>query len=373
MGLYENWKDVYEYDFLDSFQDNINDIYRRCNNNEEIIENIIKLLKTNEKLVNESFIWQDFIKACKPIGGIEFIDKILAIFNDPQPNPYPIYFNYLILFILPLTENEDDYRANMYYERLMAFLRENKIISANYIIGTHNFRNVDPLWGSLSNWATDINEGRLGVYNVKNFGVNRFVGKPFAECVLTLKQKKKLNLILSDGNIGVGEALIDNQLIFLIEKYGKQCLGYTDAKWNIIIQSADLKQILINNLKDAHLKWNGTGRYVDEISVDYRWSTYNAFFKMKIDQVTKELSFALLLQNPDPTNIYEKYVFDFNEYNLDIFFNCTGWSDELLINQNSLIKSIFDNGISIKDFNNEIKAKIPKRDIILFGYDYHQN
>src|SRR5690606_26117470 len=107
----------------------------------------------------------------------------------------PPYISYLTFLVLPLIENVDDnnQRANNYYGRLNAFLKNNQI---NETIGTTDFSNnqINCLWEDLATWANIKNNGDFGVFNLIPFSNANwiYVGKVFSQCVLPPKFLNRL-------------------------------------------------------------------------------------------------------------------------------------------------------------------------------------
>ena len=170
---------------------------------------------------------------------------------------YPFYLAMLTAFIIPLTGNNEDYRANAYYPRLNNFLKENGLNNGH--IGAADFGIIDKLWDDLSEWSTSTYKTDIGIFNVGHFGNRNWihVGKVFAQCILTPSDIKNLPKLFSlagfmpNTHIPVGS--IKNALL----KNGTD-IGLSRNALKILKEGdSDLQNVIINIVKEEHYKWKG--------------------------------------------------------------------------------------------------------------------
>lgn len=220
---------------------------------------------TNEQLV-EDVIWSDFISSIKcglPGSHGNIIDKTIYALSKKNcmringiDLQFPPYLMYLLIYIIPLTEGQDDLRANAYYKRLNKFLHENNLSDSTFFISSNYFEQIDPCWQELSNWANQKKEGRLGLYYVKNFSNFKYVGKPFAECLLTSKQRKRIPKLFYEANLKADDTIPDSYLERILLELGKDVLEYGEEKWHTIIREPSLMDLLVKAIREEFNNWN---------------------------------------------------------------------------------------------------------------------
>jgi hypothetical protein len=234
------------------------------------------------------------------IDGSYITDQITQI-------TYPFYLAMLTTFIIPLTGNDEDYRANAYYPRLNKFLKDIGI--DNGPIGASDFGIIDKLWADLSEWSTTIYKTDIGVFNVGHFGNRNWihVGKVFAQCVLTPSDIKNLPKLFSlagfmpNANISTGNmknALLKNGVDIGLFKNTLKILKDGDS---------DLQNVIINIAKEEYYKWKGDierrqGKRIEEKEA---WVHARLFSAFTIDKVNEELNHCYFVYstNDFPDNL----------------------------------------------------------------------
>jgi hypothetical protein len=235
-------------------------------------KDIIKLGKTVLQ-DSEDDIWNDFLKKLKkglPGSALSFdvLDNAVYCFQQWKKRPrltsiedvdlkFPPYIAYLAFSVLPLIEIQGDYNANNYYDRLADFLRENNI--HQNLRG--KLKDIDDLWGDLSNWANEIKNGELGYFKAIVFSHTtwKFVGKPFSQCVLTPKAIRKLpNFFYSSGltpKTFYQDEIFQNHLV----QKGLIILGLKQSVIDLIKKGNkdEIGQSIIETVKKEFNEWAG--------------------------------------------------------------------------------------------------------------------
>ena len=220
---------------------------------------------------------------------------------------YPFYLAMLTAFIIPLTGNNEDYRANAYYPRLNNFLKENGL--NNRHIGATDFGIIDKLWDDLSEWSTSTYKTDIGIFNVGHFGNRNWihVGKVFAQCILTPSDIKNLPKLFSlagfmpNTHIPVGS--IKNALL----KNGTD-IGLSRNTLKILKEGdSDLQNVIINIVKEEHYKWKGNieRKQGEKLEEKEAWVYARLFSAFTIDKVNEELNHCYFIYstNDFPDNL----------------------------------------------------------------------
>lgn len=324
------------------------------NNDKEIFlyitkDEIINLAKQSdaesfeieEGKVIEQVIWDDFTLAIRnglPGSNGNIINKTLDAYKrrnslkiDSISIDIPPYFGYLIAFILPLTEGEDDLNANAYYDRLNAFLNSNNIL-LDHNIGTQSFKLIDECWEALSIWANIDRATKLGIYNVKNYGNHVYVGKPFAECIITSKQRKRFPELFSEEDLRPDDQITESTIINILQRNGKAILRYNESKWNTVINNETLKKLLVTTFKDELVRWTGETDEIVENNDDRRYQNKKLVLCLDYNTLNNKIEikhFRAYIRVDFPEEIY------FNE-NLKVFEIENGYSSPIPIDELSI-------------------------------------
>lgn len=267
---------------------------------------------------------------------------------------YPFYLAMLAAFIIPLTGNDEDYRANAYYPRLNKFLNENGLDKGN--IGATDFGVIDKLWIDLSEWSTSIYKTDIGIFNVGHFGNRNWihVGKVFAQCVLTPSDIRNLPRLFSlaglmpDTNISpqvIKNALLENGSDAGLSKNALKVLRDGDS---------DLQNVIINIAKEEHYKWKGNvdRKQGDKIAEKEAWIHARLFSSFTIDKVNEELNHCYFIYstNDFPDNL------SYNDFTIKSLVH--GFSYP--------IKAAFNPLLELEDKYNKWKSRPVLDDVILY-------
>jgi hypothetical protein len=314
-------------------------------------------------------IWDDFLSSIR--GGIpcstgNIIEKAKFAYskndyvNRPEmtiegvPIDYPPFISYLIFLVLPLIEdiNDNDLRANNYYDRLNRFLKENDI---NESVGTNDFRDnqINCLWNDLSKWANINNNGELGFFNVIPFKNQHwvYVGKIFSQCMLPPKLINNLFRLFDIMGL-VPNTIYDDDILKQKIKESKYNLLPKNTL-NILNKDDELSKSIIQVIQKQYKKW--TGETHDDIEEEYFKKTntiVRLFLQLKINTNDEEIGFSyrMYYQNDYPDDLI------FAPYN--VLYEANGWSKTLHFQ--------FKEALELEDKFNKWIAKFPDRNVRVF-------
>ena len=281
------------------------------------------------------------------IGGSYITDQTTQI-------TYPFYLAMLSAFIIPLTGNDEDYRANAYYPRLNKFLNENSLDSGT--VGATDFGIIDKLWVDLSEWSTSVYKTDIGIFNVGHFGNRNWihVGKVFAQCVLTPSDIRNLPRLFSlagfmpDTNIPA--SVIKNALL----KNGSD-IGLSRHALKILKDAEnDLQNVIINIVKGEHYKWKGNvdrkqGEKIDEKEA---WIHARLLSSFTIDKVNEEFN-------------HYYFVYSNNDFPDNLTYN-NFYIKSLVDGFSCPIRADFNPSLMLQDKYNKWKSMPVLYDIILY-------
>lgn len=338
---------------------------------------IIELGKATSRELKDDEIWLDYINSIKRgilgsngniiakakfahtknnLIGLKKADGTNATI-DGVPVLYPPYISYLTFIVLPLIEDIDNnnLRANNYYGRLNAFLKNHQI---NEIIGTTDFSNnqINDLWEDLAKWANIKNNGELGLFKVIPFQNANwiYVGKVFSQCVLPPKFFNRLpelfesiglvpNTFYDDNFL---KASILNSKTELIPKNTLDFLKKDDELSNSIIQKIQLQ----------YKKWSGESHQEIEIGTTIKkkrnYTVAHLFLQLEVNENDEEVVFSYRMYSSN------EYPEDLKFGELENLYEINGWSKTLSF--------IFKEGLELKDNFNKWVAKFPYREVRLF-------
>jgi hypothetical protein len=338
---------------------------------------IIELGKATSMEETDDEIWLDYINSIKlgipgsngniiakakfthtknNLTGLKKADGTYATIDD-VPVLYPPFISYLTFIVLPLIEDFDNnnLRANNYYGRLNAFLKNHQI---NEIIGTTDFsqNQINDLWEDLAKWANIKKNGELGLFKVIPFQNANwiYVGKVFSQCVLPPKFLIRLPELFESIGL-VPDTLYDDNFLKarilnsrtdLIPKNTLDFLKKDDELSNSIIKTIQLQ----------YKKWSGESH--EEIDI-------GATTKKKRNYTIAPLLLQLKVNENDEEVIFSYRMYSTNDYPEDLKFaehenlyEINGWSKTLPL--------IFKEGLELKDNFNKWVAKFPYREVRLF-------
>lgn len=312
-------------------------------------------------------IWSSFIKQIVtglPGSSGNIISKARYAFEkrncisiDSCEIKYPPYISYLVFLVLPLVENADavNIRANNYYGRLNAFLRQNQI---NAKIGTSDFstNQINYLWEDLAYWANTRNNGDLGLFNVIPFSNPNwvYVGKVFSQCVLPPKFLNHLPRFFESIGL-VPDTFYDDK--FLREKI---IISRTDliprSTLDFLRKNDELSNSIIQTIQRQYKKWTGeTHEEIEGGATTRKKRNYTIaplFLQFKINTNDEVISFSYRMYS---SNDYPEDL-KFNEH--ENLYEINGWSKTLPLD--------FKEGLELEDQFNKWVAKFPIRDLRLF-------
>lgn len=366
-------------------------------------EFVVDLMEENqltapiEQQIIDQEVWVDYCKALRigPIynnklkGWFEKIDDCWRLWDVKKQQTlqgdeiqYPLYLAYLVTLILPLAENEDDFSANNYYDRVVTYFKNNQLLTKqetgelekNYdsfknIFGNH-FRGIEPCWIGLSNWSIINNCGMWGIFKVKRIGGFSHVGKPFAECIITKQQKQLIPLLFEKANYQVNDRIPIDVFKNLLAAHGKDILRYPANKWYSITQNNDLVALLSSVLKEEYDSWTGKVIVINEKNRELLGSstTLNLHLSVNINAGEESISgFKFRFFQVNNTDNYDDYHFTFKSSEVnEIDFYTSGWS-KTKINLPLPLEEVLVQKVVYTDKLNQLKAIHIPSDLYLFS------
>ena len=370
--------------------------------NEKIIQ--VEVNNNSERSVDskladheiDDWIWKDFTNAlsCSYQDSINntFYTKIDALIDlwrekkDKTVNGVklniPPWIAYLTSYIIPLSDNEDEFNHKTYYKKVINYFAQNRIFNgldrANYQKDPSkfnsdfesNFRRTDFIWEELSKWSKVEMSGTLGIYTTKIAGSFEYVGKPFAECLIFKYQKDQIPLLFSRGDLSPGQEVLDEEFIDLLKENGESILKYKPNKWQQIINDSELFSILLKIIKDEYSKWLGQGLIFDEKEKKYvsEKKTFSIYLTFSMNLSLAALGeFKFRFYNNDNDEVLESYNFSVNENNLiSPQFYPFGWSKASFRLPFSVDRFLIEKTIYLDNENN-LKAVFLPKNLYLFS------
>ena len=287
-----------------SEEDAIADYYNALSNGYAGFTKSVPIIRRVEKLFT---LWNDRKAGIFKWNKIDLQIDGSYITDQTTHITYPFYLAMLTAFIMPLTSNDNEYKASAYYPRLNKFLNDSGL--DNEKIGATDFGIIDKLWSDLSEWSTSTYKTDIGVFNVGHFGNRNWihVGKVFAQCILTPSDIRNLPRLFSlagfmpDTNIPTGS--IRNALL----KNGAD-VGLSKSALKILKEGdSDLQNVIINIAKGEHYKWRGNveRKQGEKIEEKDAWVYARLFSAFTVDKVNEELNHCYFIYstNDFPDNL----------------------------------------------------------------------
>lgn len=358
--------------------------------NEEKAEKEVHLFVTKHDVVkagkeqgidgSDESIFLDYIKAIRRgLPGQPYSSNILEhsiyayrkwqkrpIKIDGMPVEYPLYINYLALFVLPLTEiNEPDLRADAYYPRIKSFLRKYNLPS----MPTQNkHSNWNMLWNDLFNWSFEEKNTELGYFELHPFKKNErwvYVGIPLSQSIFPIHAVRQLPKFFEASGLVPGDEVDGSVLRKLLLMNGERHLGLPNRVLNAIRDSKnELGQSIISLVKRNYQGWTGITDQYDSDTETIRKGNTIAQLRLCIegDRARGYRTYYRLFTKLDfPEDL--TFMYDGREYRCHQFGQ--GWSKPLSLP--------FREGVELQDDLNKWRAKFPDKDIRLLieGKNFH--
>lgn len=213
---------------------------------------------------NESESWEDFCKAIKcefpeTSSKSNFIDKFLvvankwktyerlvfelknqsdlkidtvSIYSPTYQIVYPFYLAYLIAFIIPLTDNVNEFRVNSFFPPLNKFLSKNGIT----ITRTGTIEDVDWVWRNLEKWGKEYYKTDNGYFTERREGNQNwvYVNKAFSQCLLTPKNIRDIPNIFWKADIAPNSIIPEKQFQRIIKLHSELQAGFSKRIISIV-------------------------------------------------------------------------------------------------------------------------------------------
>src|SRR6185437_4356752 len=172
---------------------------------------------------------------------------------------------YLILFILPLTENHNSTaRVDAYYPPLNTFLKAN---SLPFLHAQNENSNWNKLWEDLEEWTIIKKNTALGIFELHPFANEKwvYVGKPLSQCIFSPYALKALPQLFDNAGLVPGEEYRQDRFREILLTYGKEQLGISDKTLSYIEDAHnELGQSITNIVKKTYQRWTGATDKYDE-------------------------------------------------------------------------------------------------------------
>lgn len=302
---------------------------------QEVIELAMKL----GNFVSEEEAWTDYCKAVKSgfpdVRNKSFIEKVNTVVEkwiqyekwiftlgkehllidgapvtDKDGIVPPFYIGYLVLLIIPLTENAEEHRANSYYPKLNDFLKQNDIALPD--VRALNFKY--DVWANLEKWSKQYYQTDLGIFEKRNFGSSKWihVGKPFSQCILTPKHLKNIPNLFWAASLSPALAITSQEILNLLKHHGHKELGLSKKIISDVQDgNDDLSRVVVDIIKREYGKWEGdVYEYDDENGseiIKSGWISASMHSSFTIDQVNGEWE-------------HQYYIYSRNDYPEDLIF-----------------------------------------------------
>lgn len=266
---------------------------------------------------------------------------------------FPFYLGYLVLLIVPLTQNIDGYRSNSYYPKLNDFLKQNDIAPAD--VKALNFKY--DIWANLEKWSKQYYQTDLGIFEKRNFGSSKWihVGKPFSQCILTPKHLKNIPNLFWAASLSPDLAITSKEILSLLKYHGNKELGLSKKIISDVQDgNDDLSRVVVDIIKREYEKWEGDVYEYENGSeiIKSGWISAAMFSSFTIDQVNGEWE-------------HQYYIYSRNDYPEDLIFAgnsiipfVNGYSKPLNLPFNPLL--------SVEDKANRWKAFPNASEMILY-------
>lgn len=335
-------------------------------------ENIIRIGKDYGIQGEDDEIFQDFINALNfewAYGSDSILEKASRAYEkgvekgcyriDGVIIEYPLYLSYLVLFVLPLTENYESNvnSTNSYYSLLKDFLNFYGLpeLPQQNINNNWNF-----LWEHLEYWSYQVNEGKIGIFRARSIRNNWvYAGKPLAQVVFPPRSIKLLPEFFEHLGLGPGDAVEEEDFRRYLVDYGEELLGLSEDVINSLEKGDDLSNSVLNRVRETFKRWEGN----DQENLEYQGNRRKDF---------SNVSLRLCIEGNDLKGYRFYYrLFATQEYPEDLSFNVNGnyiscehsrngWSKPLTI-------PFRDEDFTLEDSHNKWRAKFKGQSLRYFA------
>jgi len=339
------------------------------------------------KFTNERESWEDFCRAIKcefPETSFKsnFIDKFIvvankwktyerlvfelknqsdlkidtvSIYSPTYEIVYPFYLAYLIAFIIPLTDNVNEFRVNSFFPALNNFLTKNGIAATR----TGTIEEVDWVWSNLEKWSKEYYKTDNGYFTERRIGNQNwvYVNKAFSQCLLTPKNIRDIPNIFWKADIAPNSIIPEKQFQRITTLHGVTEAGFSPRIISIVADEENpLCKVILDIVKREYTNWKG---YVIEYDEDEKVLT------PKSGWVYATLLSAFNLNKADESINHFYYLFspyDFpDELHLgenEIRNSCNGYSKPISI--------AFNQSLNLQDDQNKWRASTTQNEIVIY-------
>ncbi|MFP4547212.1 MAG: hypothetical protein ACLFQM_03705, partial [Fidelibacterota bacterium] len=172
---------------------------------------------------------------------------------------YPFYIGYLSLFVLPLTENQDNnFRADAYYPIAKKFLEKYDLPTMPYQSEKLNWNSI---WKNLEEWSIDKKNTELGYFEIHQFKNKGWIyaGMALSQSIFPVQSFRKLPKFYEICNLVPGDKIENEDLKKYLLLNGSRYLDLSKRIIGIIKDSNnELGHSIINLIKRHYKQWSGT-------------------------------------------------------------------------------------------------------------------
>lgn len=336
---------------------------------------------------NESESWRDFCKALKgdfpeTSSKDNFIEKFIvvankwksfrravfelknqsdlkidmvSIYSPTHKIVYPFYLGHLISFIIPLTENVNEFRANSFFPPLNSFLKQNGIADKQ----TKTIEDVDWVWKDLEEWSNSYYKTDYGFFKERRLGNQNwiYVNKAFSQCLLTPKNIRDIPNMFWKADIAPNSIIPQKQFQRIVKLHGESQAGFSRRTISIVDDETNpLRKVILDVVKREYSNWKG---YVIEYDED------ETVLTPKSGWVYATLLSAFNLNKVDES--FNHFYYLFSPYD---------FPDELHLGENEIQNSgsgyskplsfPFNQNLNLQDDQNKWRASATQNEIIIY-------
>ncbi len=299
----------------------------------------------------EKIIWGSNNKSDLKIESISIYSPTLKV-------AYPFYLGFLIVLIIPLTENVNSYRANAFFPPLNSFLASNNIASSEN--KTTSISSIDWVWSNLEKWSKEYYKTDLGFFTERHLGNPNwhYVGKPFSQCLLSPRNIRDIPNIFWAAGIAPFSIITEHHFFRAITQYGETKAGFDRRIKQIITDEGNLlRKVIVDIVKREYNNWKG---YVIE------YDEHEATEIPKSAWVYSTLLSAFTLNREDETFTHFYYLHSLNDFPEEL--NLSG--NEIKSagnNYSSPIHINFNRSLNLTDVQNKWRATTTKNQILVYA------